>query len=81
MKSWFVYLINGKKIGTWANNTYEAERNLRKEYGDTKMEFIGINYGQFGAQPEEVCHIGMSPVDTMIAFGYANMLVGLRVMR
>lgn len=34
MKSWFVYLINGKKIGTWANNNEEAEKNLRKEFGD-----------------------------------------------
>lgn len=78
MKSWFVYLINGEKIGTWANNTEEAERNLRKEYGNVPMEFVGINYGKLGVQPEKVIHRGMSAVDTMIATGMMNMLVGLR---
>lgn len=78
MKSWFVYLINGKKIGTWANNTEEAERNLRKEFGDVPMEFIGINYDDIGAQPEKVIYRGMSSVDMMIATGMMNMLVGLR---
>ena len=78
MKSWFVYLINGKKIGTWANNTEEAEQNLRKEFGDVPMEFVGINYGKLGAQPEKVIHRGMSAVDTMIATGMMNMLVGIR---
>lgn len=78
MKSWFVYLINGKKIGTWANNTEEAEQNLRKEFGDVQMEFVGINYGKLGAQPEKVIHRGMSAVDTMIATGMMNALIGLR---
>ena len=81
MKTWFVYLINGKKIGTWANNTDEAKRNLRKKYGDVEMKFIGINCGDVGVQPEEIIHTGMSPVDTMIAFGFANMFVGLRYAR
>lgn len=62
MKSWFVYLINGKKIGTWANNTDEAKRNLRAEYGDVPMEFVGI----------------MSSVDMMIATGTMNVFVGIR---
>lgn len=81
MKSWFVYLINGNKIGTWANNTKEAEKNLREEFGDVLMEFIGINYGKYGEQPEKVIHVGMSPVDTMIATGMVNALVGLRYWR
>lgn len=81
MKSWFVYLINEKKIGTWANNTEEAEQNLRKEYGDVPMEFVGINYGKLGAQPEKTIHRGMSAVDMMIATGMMNMLVGLRYER
>lgn len=78
MKSWFVYLINGKKIGTWANNSDEAERNLVAEFGDVPMEYLGINFGRIGQQPEEIIHRGMSPVDTMIAFGFGNMLIGLR---
>ena len=78
MKSWFVYLVNGEKIGTWANNAEEAERNLREEFGDVPMEFIGINYGKLGAQPEKVTHRGMSPVDMMIATGMMNTLIGLR---
>lgn len=78
MKSWFVYRINGKKIGTWANNTEEAEQNLRKEFGDVPMEFVGINYDDLGAQPEKVIYRGMSAVDMMIATGMMNILVGLR---
>lgn len=78
MKSWFVYLINNEKIGTLANNTEEAERNLREEYGDVPMEFVGINYEKLGAQPEKVIYRGMSAVDTMIATGMMNMLIGLR---
>jgi len=78
MKSWFVYLINNEKVGTWANNTEEAERNLRKEYGDVPMEFVGINHGKLGAQPEKVIYCGMSPVDMMIATGMINAFVGLR---
>ena len=78
MKSWFVYIINGKKIGTWANNTEEAEKNLREEYGDVSMEFIGINYDDLGAQPEKVIYRGMSAVDMMIATGMMNILIGLR---
>ena len=78
MKSWFVYLINGKKIGTWANNTEEAEKNLRKEYGDVPMEFVGINYRKLGTQPEKVIYRGMSAVDMMIATGMMNILIGLR---
>ena len=80
MKSWFVFLVNGKKIGTWANNMEEARRNMAAEYGVIPMEFLGINYGATGPQPEEVIRHGMSPVDTTIAFGFANMLTGLRYM-
>lgn len=78
MKTWFVYLINGKKIGTWAKNAEEAERNLREEYGDVPMEFIGIYNGKIGAEPEMVMHRGMSAVDMMIATGMMNILIGLR---
>lgn len=78
MKSWFVYLINGKKIGTWANNTEEAERNLRAEYGDVPMEFVGINSGKLGAQFDKVIYRGMSAVDMMLATGMVNVLVSLR---
>jgi len=79
MKTWFVYLINGKKIGTWANNTDEAERNLRAEFGDIPMEFIGTSYGEHGGvQPEEVIHRGMSPVDAMIASGLLKAFSNLR---
>ena len=78
MKSWFVFSVNGKKIGTWANNFAEAKGNMVAEYGDVPMEFVGINYGDLGAQPEGVIHRGMSAVDVMIAYGLGNMLVGLR---
>lgn len=77
MKGWFVYLINGKKIGTWANNCGEAEKNLIAEFGDVQMEFLGIENG-LGVESEEVIYRGMSSVDKMIAFGLANILIGLR---
>lgn len=44
MKSEFVYLINGKEIGTWANSKEEAERNLREQLGNIPMEFIRSIY-------------------------------------
>lgn len=67
MKSWFVYLIEGRKIGVWANNTEEAEEKLVAEYGNASIEFVGINYGCIGAQPEELIYRGMSSVDMIIA--------------
>ena len=78
MKTWFVYLINGKRIGTWANNNMEAERNLRKEFGDVPMEFVGMEFGKLGTHPDKVITTGMSATDMMIATGSLNMLVGLR---
>lgn len=78
MKTWFVYLINGKKVGTWANNNAEAERNLRKEFGNIPMEYVGMDYGEFGTSADEVICTGMSLVDVMIATGTMNALVGLR---
>lgn len=78
MRSWFVYLINGIKIGTWANNNKEAEKNLREKYGDVSMEFVGISFNDIGIKPDKVIHNGMSPTDMMIASGTLNMLVGLR---
>lgn len=78
MKTWFVYLINNEKIGTWANNSDEAEQNLRKEYGDVPMEYVGVTYAGIGPRPDKVIHRGMSPIDTMLAYGLGNMLVGLR---
>ena len=78
MKTWFVYLIKGQKIGTWANNNAEAERNLRREYGDVPMEFVGMEFGKLGTHPEKVITTGMSVTDMMIATGALDMLVGLR---
>ena len=79
MKAWFVYLISGKKIGVWANNNAQAEINLRREYGNVTMEFLGVNYGKgFGVQPDNIIYSGMSPVDMIIATGMINALIGLR---
>ena len=78
MKSWFVYVIDNEKIGTWANNSDEAERNLRKEYGDVPMEYVGVNYAGIGPRPDKVIRRGMSPIDTMLAYGLGNMLASLR---
>ena len=69
MKTWYVFLINGKKIGTWANNTDEARKNLIVEFGDIPMEFVGVNSGKIGAQPDDVIYRGMNLTDIMIASG------------
>ena len=75
MKSWFVYLINGKMIGAWANNNDEAEKNLQAEYGCVQMEFVGIKTGKIGPQPEIYIRNGMTPLDSVIASGFLNMLI------
>lgn len=72
MKTWFVYLINGIKIGTWANNNSEAERNLIAEYGDVPMEFVGMDFGNIGVAPDKITFRNMSTVDRMIASGCLN---------
>lgn len=78
MKAWFVFFINGKKIATWANNTDEARENMIAEFGDVPMKYLGIYFNKFGERPDGIIRHGMSPVDTMIAFGLVNMLIGLR---
>lgn len=79
MKTWFVYYINEKKVGTWANNEYEARKNLIAEYGNVPMEYIGMYFGDgIGETPDEIVYRGMSAVDSMIAHGYINMFIGFR---
>ena len=79
MKIWFVFLINGEKVGTWANNTDEAVKNLIAEYGNVPMKYIGIYWGnKLGAEPDRVTRKGMSALDVAIASGLLKMFVGLR---
>ena len=78
MKTWFVYLINGKQVGTWANNTNEAEENLKKEYGNVEMEYIGNNCYNPRIKIDEITHKGMSAVDVIMAYELNMMFVGLR---
>lgn len=80
MKAWFVFLINGKKIGTWANNTDEARTNLIAEYGDVEMEYLGIRFGYngIGPAPDKYIYRGMSACDIALASGMLNMLCRLR---
>ena len=77
MKSWFVFLINGKKIGTWANNIDEAHRNLIAEFGNIPMEFVGVNNGKIGAHYDDVIYRGMTQMDKMIAFGALSLFAKL----
>lgn len=79
MKAWFVFLINGKQVGTWANNTTEARENLVKEYGNVKMEYMGNTCHNPKVKIDEITHEGMSAVDIMIAYGLTNLFAGLRV--
>jgi hypothetical protein len=72
MKSWFIFYINGKQVGTWANNADEAKENMIAEFGDIPMEFIGINYNDIGPKVDEAIYRGMSGVDMMIASGLLN---------
>lgn len=79
MKAWFVFLINGVKVGTWANNINEARQNMISHYGDIPMEYIGINYhGEKSTAPNVVIKDGMSSVDIGIAFGLMELLVQFR---
>ena len=83
MKAWFVYLINGKRIAIWANNSEEAEKKLSAEYGNVDMKYLGIDYGCNGCtvKADGYCTRGMSLCDRMIASGMANLFVGLRYAR
>ena len=81
MKSWFVFLVDGKKVGTWAKNYEEAMANMLSEFWDVPLEYLGINYGKLGTQPEKVTHRGMSAVDLMLAYGFGNMLSGMGCIR
>ena len=77
MKTWFIYLIDGKRVATWANNCIEARNNLRKEYGsDICMDFVGIDWhlGHENEKADEYCYSGMSCVDFMIASGILDAL-------
>ena len=81
MKTWFTYLINGKKIGIRANNNMEAERNLRKEFGGVPIKSVGMEFGELGTHPDKVITDGMSATDMIIETGTFNVLVGLRYWR
>ena len=79
MKTWFVYLINGKNVATWANNSEEAEENLVKEYGNVEMKYVTtIFFRNPKIKIDEVTYIGMSAVDKMIACGLSDLFSGLR---
>ena len=78
MKTWFVYLINGKRVGTWENNIKKAEENLVKEYGNVEMEYVGNVCYDPKIKIDKVTNIGMNTVDKMITYGLVGSLVGLR---
>lgn len=78
MKTWFVFLINGEKIGVWANNDNEARQKMIKHYGDIPMEFIGIDMPLLRVKSDHVIYDGMSAVDIMIATGLTDLFAGMR---
>ena len=78
MKTWFVYLINGKWVETWANDTKKAEENLVKEYDNVEMEYVGNSCYDPKIKIDKVTNIGMNTVDKMITYGLVGSLVGLR---
>lgn len=78
MKTWFVYIVDGKKIGTWANNNKEAERNLHAKYGNIPMKYVGNVCHDIKLEPDDIITTGMSAVDTMIAFDLINLFAGIR---
>lgn len=77
MKTWFIYLINGKRIGTWANNTEKAKENLIKIYGNVEMKYIGNTCYNPKEKIDKFTHKGMSAVDIMMAYRLDKMFTGI----
>ena len=71
MKAWFVFMINGKRVATWAQSYEEAKENLIQKYGNVSMTYVGNTcHDPFmdELQDDEIDTINMSIVDKMIAF-------------
>ena len=78
MKGWFIFCVNGEKIGTWANGPEEAKKNLRHFFGDVPMEYLGIQWSEnLGPKADDYIYDGMSTTDMMIASGCLNRVTQL----
>lgn len=75
MKGWFVFLIDGARIGFWANSSEEAEQKLKETYGDASAEYLGIyvHGSKSSIEPSKYDHSGMSLCDHMISSGALRM--------
>ena len=80
MKAWFVFMINGKRVATWAQDYEEAEANIIKKYGNVSMEYVGNTCHDPFMEPlndDEITTVNMSCVDKMIAFGIDTIFLSL----
>ena len=80
MKAWFVFMINGKRVATWAQSYEEAEANLIQKYGNVSMKYVGNTCHNPFMEPlkdDEITTINMSAVDKMIAFGLDTLFLDL----
>lgn len=80
MKTWFIYLVNGKKIAVWVNNSDEGYKRIKKKYGDIPMNFMGMKLFN-DDEVDEYLTNGMNGVDFMIASGLLDSLATLRYER
>lgn len=75
MKSWWIFVINGETVATFAQTEEEAIEHLRLEYGDDTpgscIDMIGLwmSYGIHLPRNTKICYAGMSLTDVMIASG------------
>ena len=75
MKSWFVFEVNGEKIGVWANNLTDAEVIVSRRYPVAK--FLGIDYGsKFGVKADRCLYDGVVPIEMLIMSGVMDCVLG-----
>ena len=81
MKTWFIYLVNGKKVAVWVNNSDEGYKRIKKKYGDIPIQFLGMKLFDDDTGADEYLSTGMTSVDFMIASGILDYFSMLRYAR
>lgn len=74
MKAWFIFNVNGERVGVWTNSSEDGEKLLRTVYGnESAIDFIDLDW--FGDVRYRKLDVGMSSVDMMIASGTIGYLL------
>ncbi len=76
MKNWFIYDVDGKRVGVFVNSADKGYQLLIAEYGDEAwIDFVDIDWFSKGGY--EKLHLGMSATDLVISTGIINKLANL----